>query len=186
MGALDESLVLLRSTSIDEFVVDYDDGHDGDPYRVKVFEMLAQLPVQVRRARIDRAEFRRTVEKFRDLVEEWHVAWDEGCPFDIAPPTAEQMASLTREEARRLDLLMDAVVYDWAVESGTSPVAAIAERRGVTTRTAEGRIYRARKVGLLTPAEGHWASGGLSGTGWAFARKLERLGILRRVERSAA
>lgn len=95
--------------------------------------------------------------------------------FDVAVLNEQEAAGLTSEELRRLDLLMDAVVYDWAVGAKTSPVKAIAERRSISDRTAEGRISRARAAGFLSPAKGRRASGGLTEKGWDLVRRLEKL-----------
>jgi hypothetical protein len=95
--------------------------------------------------------------------------------FDISLLTEKEAVGLTGEELRRLENLMDAVVYDWAVGVKTSPVKAIAERRCISERTAEGRIARARAMGFLTPAVGRRASGGLSEKGWDLVRRLEKL-----------
>lgn len=48
--------------------------------------------------------------------------------------------------------LADACAYLDAVKGGLRPAAAIAERRGISIRTAEGRISRAEAMGFLTPA----------------------------------
>jgi hypothetical protein len=86
---------------------------------------------------------------------------------------------ITPEDLRRLDNLMDAIVYDWAVRTrAASPVKAIAERRGVSERTAEGRIARARAMGLLTPATGRRASGGLSEKAHGVIQRLHDLGVV--------
>jgi hypothetical protein len=100
--------------------------------------------------------------------------------FDISVLNDEESAGLTGEELRRLENLMDAVVYDWAVGAKTSPVKAIAERRCISERTAEGRIARARAMGFLTPAVGRRASGGLSEKGWDLVRRLEKLDAIQK------
>lgn len=61
-----------------------------------------------------------------------------------------------------LSFLDDAVIYVRAMEQGLSPALAIAESRGCTKRTAEGRIQRARKMGLLTAADGRRLGGSLT------------------------
>lgn len=58
--------------------------------------------------------------------------------------------ALPDESSHRLAFLVDALTYVQATERGVSPATAIAEARGISVRTAEGRIRRARVLGLLT------------------------------------
>lgn len=57
-------------------------------------------------------------------------------------------------EPGELAALADALEYVRAAAVGGSPARAIAEARDISVRTAEGRIRRARALGLLTPAQG--------------------------------
>lgn len=48
------------------------------------------------------------------------------------------------------EFLADALAYDAAVKAGLPPARAIAERRGISERTAQGRIAKAERLGFLT------------------------------------
>lgn len=72
-----------------------------------------------------------------------------------APPTTQDLAALP--------YLRDAVEYAEAVASGVkAPAKVVAELRGVSLRTAQGRIATARRLGLLTPSDGPRAGGDLT------------------------
>jgi hypothetical protein len=58
-------------------------------------------------------------------------------------------------ESRTLAVLADALIYVQAAEQGIPPAEAIAAAWGITRRTAEGRITRARAKELLTPVSGN-------------------------------
>lgn len=60
-----------------------------------------------------------------------------------------------RAESRSLVELVDALTYVRAAELGESPAETIAETWGVSVRTAEGRIARARGRGYLTEVSGN-------------------------------
>jgi hypothetical protein len=85
------------------------------------------------------------------------------------------VAGITSEELGRLENLIDALAYVAALQEGRSPVAAIAERRCISPRTAEGRIRRARQMGFLTPAEGRRAGGELTSYARDLSGRLDRL-----------
>lgn len=72
-------------------------------------------------------------------------------PVGLVKPDG-RVVNLEAEDLRHLDLLQDAVRYVQALTEGLAPAEVIAQARGISKRTAEGRIARARKVGLLTPA----------------------------------
>jgi hypothetical protein len=55
-------------------------------------------------------------------------------------------------DPREAEYIRDALVYDRAIGRGESPAKAIARARHISTRTAEGRISKARMLGYLTPA----------------------------------
>lgn len=67
-----------------------------------------------------------------------------------------------------LPYLEDAELYVRALTEGAPPAELIARARTISRRSAEGRIAKARKLGLLSPAKGRQASGELT-------RKAERL-----------
>ncbi|MEI5672623.1 MULTISPECIES: hypothetical protein [unclassified Nocardioides] len=69
---------------------------------------------------------------------------------------------LSREDEAKMTYLDDALLYVEAVREGARPAVAIAEERGISARTAEGRVAKARALGLLTPAVGKTASGELT------------------------
>lgn len=69
---------------------------------------------------------------------------------------------LTGDDEKRLAYLDDAVTYVAALAEGRSPAGLIADRRGISKRTAEGRVLKARELGLLTEATGRVASGQLT------------------------
>lgn len=81
--------------------------------------------------------------------------------------------NLTPEEEAALPYLDDALTYARAVADGVSPAWAVVELRGCSKRTAEGRIARARKLGLLEPARGTSAAGGLTDFARAIQAKIE-------------
>lgn len=117
------------------------------------------------------------------------LAHPEIAGFDISAITADQgsASGITSEELRRLDNLLDAVIYDRAVRENVSPVKRIAEYRGISDRTAEGRIARSRAMGFLTPAQGRRASGGLTDQAHDLLSRLEKLNAItaeRRPERN--
>lgn len=98
--------------------------------------------------------------------------------FDYSVIERGDVVGLDRSELKRLENLLDAVLYDSAVRANRSPVKAIAERRCISTRTAEGRIARARAMGFLTPAHGRRASGGLSDQAHDLLARLQRFGAV--------
>lgn len=65
----------------------------------------------------------------------------------------------------RLAYLDDALLYVQALHERAKPAEVIADARGVSKRTAEGRIAKARSLGLLTKASGRTASGDLTTDG---------------------
>lgn len=65
-------------------------------------------------------------------------------------------------EPEQMDYLPDAIAYVQALRMGEKPADVIAERRDISKRTAEGRIVKARRLGLLTPAKGKVAGGELT------------------------
>ncbi len=84
------------------------------------------------------------------------------------PMGDEELARVFRSEdlsstdEMRLAYLEDAVLYVTALHERAKPAELIAEARGVSKRTAEGRIAKARALGLLTKASGRTASGDLT------------------------
>lgn len=46
-------------------------------------------------------------------------------------------------------LVRVAAIYRDAIDAGTPPLAAVAERLGISRRAAADRVYRARAAGLL-------------------------------------
>lgn len=95
----------------------------------------------------------------RDVAKRLHI---RGTLEEQGMFTSLGRGELTREDELRLAYLDDAVWYVEAVSEGSSPSSLIAEQRGVSKRTAEGRILRARALGLLTQATGRVAAGQLT------------------------
>jgi hypothetical protein len=91
-------------------------------------------------------------------------------------------SGITAEERRRMENLLDALIYDESVRKNMSPVEQIAARRCISRRTAEGRIARARAMGFLTPAQGRRASGGLSKTALDLLERLRKMDAIQRGE----
>lgn len=75
---------------------------------------------------------------------------------------SEAAAAEAVADRRAVELLDDAISYVEALKMGIPPAELIAERRGVTKRTAEGRIVMARREKLLSPAEGKRLGGWLT------------------------
>lgn len=70
--------------------------------------------------------------------------------------------ALSGEDEQRLAYLDDALMYVEAIRERAKAAEVIARSRGISVRTAEGRIAKARSLGLLTEAEGRRASGSLT------------------------
>lgn len=83
---------------------------------------------------------------------------------ELGVRTALGVGDLAPDDEKRLPFLEDAVLYVTALKEGLAPAEVIASERGISKRTAEGRIARARAHGLLTPAVGRVASGALTDT----------------------
>jgi hypothetical protein len=69
---------------------------------------------------------------------------------------------ISTADESRLAYLDDAVMYVNAVRERAKPAEVIAEARSISKRTAEGRIAKARALGLLSKASGKTASGELT------------------------
>lgn len=82
---------------------------------------------------------------------------------------------LSAEDEARLAYLDDALMYVSAVRERAKPAEVIARARSISTRTAEGRIAKARALGLLTPAVGRTASGDLTEDAMRLDRLLKQL-----------
>jgi hypothetical protein len=90
--------------------------------------------------------------KFRELLK----ARAEALPLDTAADGALD------PEGEYPPALDDAITYVAAVRDGRSPASVIASARGITRRSAEGRIARARDRGYLTPAKARTVGGRLT------------------------
>ena len=93
----------------------------------------------------------------------------------IAAGRPGDWAGISSDELRRVENLADAVMYVNAVRAGRSPARAIADWRTISQRTAEGRILRARRMGLLTAANGRAVGGELTPYAEDFLRRVERV-----------
>lgn len=78
-----------------------------------------------------------------------------------------------------IDYLDDALAYVYALRQGLAPSNVIAQRRGITRRTAEGRIVRLRKMGYLSEAKGKVVGGKLTEKAVAVAEERLRRGWVR-------
>lgn len=145
----------------------------------KVRPTPAPLPAGLLRHGIS---FREVMRARGEVVE--MLARPEIAGFDISAISGDQSASagITSRELKRLENLLDAVIYDRAVRENFSPVKRIAEYRHISDRTAEGRIARSRAMGFLTPAQGRRASGGLTEQAHDLLSRLDELHAIIRPE----
>jgi hypothetical protein len=93
-----------------------------------------------------------------------HRIWMDGVYAERGMPRLSPNDISAHDEAR-LAYLDDALMYVAALKQRAQPAEAIAMERGISKRTAEGRIAKARALGLLTKASGRTASGELTEEG---------------------
>jgi hypothetical protein len=82
---------------------------------------------------------------------------------------------ISADDEARLAYLDDALLYVAALRERAKPADVIAQARSISPRTAEGRVAKARALGLLTKAKGRSASGELTEDGQRLHEWRERI-----------
>ena len=99
------------------------------------------------------------------LTQEWQ--------WGVVTAAGDTASGLRKGEQELIPHLMDAVMYASAISQGDrAPARRIAEARTISLRTAQGRVAKARALGLLAPATPGTSGGGLTEYATDFANRV--------------